>query len=597
MLGKLFLAAFASTTRAVPLPFDLADATADGATISSPRAGVLNIQPTGNTAIVRVKAREGSWNLDSAAAVLFNISGQGAVVATLDGLIWSDLAVSLGAGSVVSARVPVMRKELQVGLADRFPAMLGAPGGSMEIWTGHAGTDAIKELTLQLGGGGLGKAGFVEISGLRSLDWDRPLGPASSPLSDDIYPFVDGYGQSSLDNWPRKVLNSGDLALRKAEEDEDLSANPGPMMWSRFGGDARSGAQQLTGTGHFRTEKVAGRWWLVDPDGYLFWSHGITGVGSPVETDVSGDRAKFFASLPSGSGKSVDFAANNEKLKYGDNHVNTTAALAHKRLRSWHMNTIGNWANEAVTLQTEVRTPYVVPVSYWWKGKSSNPTVFVNDPNFRPAVRKKLEDWAAKGIGSDPYFLGAFVDNELHGWNENQTVAEIYFSTIREEMNRALPSKLYLGCRFDFHFWPEQGPKTPVRIAAKYADVVSFNHYRYTAEQLSPPSGVDVPIIIGEFHFGALDRGLFHTGLRSVADQSQRGAVYELFMSSALSNPYLVGAHWFQWRDMAVTGRNGGMNYQIGFLDTVDTPHYETITAARAIGASLYDTAFTAAWV
>lgn len=467
--------------------------------------------------------------------------------------------------------------------------MYGLPGGTMTLWAGHKSTDAIGELTLTLGGGGFGTAGSLTLSGLRTLDWDRPLGSASSPLSDDIFPFIDKYGQSTLSDWPKKVVRDSDLAARKAEEDADLAAHTRPAKWSRFGGDAREGARRFTATGHFRTEKVGSRWWLVDPDGYLFWSHGVTGVGASVDTSTSWDRKKFFSSLPSGSTKKADFLNANQQIKYGANHVTVSAARAHQRLGSWGMNSIGNWASEDVTLHTEARTPYVMNVWYHWQGKDSNPTVFVNDPNFRPAVRQAMEDTAAKGVGSDPYFLGVFVDNELHGWNENATVAEIYFKTIREEMDRALPNKLYLGCRFDFHYWPEQGPKAPVRAAAKYTDVVSFNHYRYTAEQLVPPSGVDAPIIIGEFHFGALDRGLFHTGLRSVADQAQRGKVYELYLRSALANPYVVGAHWFQYNDEAATGRGDGENYQIGLLDTADTPYAETIGAARTIGASLYD--------
>ena len=44
--------------------------------------------------------------------------------------------------------------------------------------------------------------------------------------------------------------------------------------------------------------------------------------------------------------------------------------------------------------------------------------------------------------------------------------------------------------------------------------MVSYNRYDYSVEGLTIPEGADRPIIIGEFHFGALDRGMFHTGLR-----------------------------------------------------------------------------------
>ena len=39
----------------------------------------------------------------------------------------------------------------------------------------------------------------------------------------------------------------------------------------------RSGPK-LRATGFFRAEKVGGKWWLVDPEGHLFFSLGVTCV-------------------------------------------------------------------------------------------------------------------------------------------------------------------------------------------------------------------------------------------------------------------------------------------------------------------------------
>lgn len=52
----------------------------------------------------------------------------------------------------------------------------------------------------------------------------------------------------------------------------------------------------MAATGHFRVEKYQGKWWLVDPQGYLFWSHGITCVGGGDETNVKG-RERFYRPL------------------------------------------------------------------------------------------------------------------------------------------------------------------------------------------------------------------------------------------------------------------------------------------------------------
>jgi hypothetical protein len=95
-------------------------------------------------------------------------------------------------------------------------------------------------------------------------------------------------------------------------------------------------------------------------------------------------------------------------------------------------------------------------------------------------------------------------------------------------------------------------------------------------------------MLIGEFHFGALDRGMFHTGLVPMADQNARAAAYELYVESAIHHPQLVGTHWFQFGDEAATGRGDGENYQIGFVDVCDTPYAETIRACREVGESMY---------
>jgi hypothetical protein len=93
-----------------------------------------------------------------------------------------------------------------------------------------------------------------------------------------------------------------------------------------------------------------------------------------------------------------------------------------------------------------------------------------------------------------------------------------------------------------------------------------------------------------EFHYGALDRGLPHPGLRSAFNQRQRARLYGGMVDQCLLHPKLVGAHWFQWSDQLYTGRNDGENYQIGFLDICDRPYPEMVAAARAVSARMYAT-------
>lgn len=48
-------------------------------------------------------------------------------------------------------------------------------------------------------------------------------------------------------------------------------------------------------------------------------------------------------------------------------------------------------------------------------------------------------------------------------------------------------------------------------------DVAGMNRYRRSAAYLALPEDVDIPVVIDGFHFGALERGMFHTDLVNCA--------------------------------------------------------------------------------
>jgi hypothetical protein len=99
-----------------------------------------------------------------------------------------------------------------------------------------------------------------------------------------------------------------------------------------------------------------------------------------------------------------------------------------------------------------------------------------------------------------------------------------------------------------------------------------------------------VPLIIGEFDFGALDRGMFHPGLVEVESQEARGEAYKSYVRSVLEHSQLVGCHWFKYRDEPTTGRTwDDENYQVGLVDVCDTPYVETIEAIREVAADMYE--------
>jgi hypothetical protein len=55
-----------------------------------------------------------------------------------------------------------------------------------------------------------------------------------------------------------------------------------PPPTDRWGGRTDRPARRATG--YFRTEQVDGRWWLVTPDGHLYWNVGVNSVRPPRQT-------------------------------------------------------------------------------------------------------------------------------------------------------------------------------------------------------------------------------------------------------------------------------------------------------------------------
>ena len=499
---------------------------------------------------------------------------------------------------------------------------------------------------------------------------------------DKFFPMIDEFGQFMHADWPGKTHSLEELRAQIEIENADLEKNQ-PTEFNRYGGWTKG--PQLEATGSFRVEKYNGFWYLVDPEGRLFWSHGVDCVGhSNAITPISDREFYFCDKIPmkrtdenelsqflGTSDRSVNnyyanygtfwtynFSASNLYLKYGKDWVQKEKESIKRRLRSWGLNTIGNWSD--MNIAEFAKTPYVTTVNssgrqiegsqgYW--GKFTDPF----DPKFGESVERSVK--ARKGTEADPFCVGYFVDNEiswgeagslakaallspkdqpvkaayvawlkekygdiekfnaawqvkLDGWDalQEQTVetpkndaankdsnafytviCEKYFAEVADAVHRSAPGKLYLGCRFA---WTNDLARA---AAQKYCDVVSYNFYKREIGGFKPVEGEDKPVIIGEFHFGALDRGMFHTGLVSCNDQNGRANAYKEYVQSALRNPWIVGTHWFQYGDQPTTGRFDGENYQIGLVDVCDVPYYETINAIREVGYSMYETREAAA--
>ena len=660
--------------------FDLATVATQDAQVSlAPRDGGAALRvATGRKATwpgITLRAPEGHWDLarfDHVAVDVRNPGTRGVeVFCRIDSVDpdgtrrYHQQGARVEPGETTTLRVTI-RRRLPAHLADKLFGMRGYPGGMAK----DGGIDAAKVDQLLVFVSRPSQEHLFEIDDLRA-GGSHEVPAWRSMDAETFFPMIDTFGQFIHKDWPGKTESVEDLHERVEAEARDLAAHPGPGGWNRYGGWADG--PRLEATGRFRAEKHRGKWWLVDPEGRLFWSHGADCVRWTTGATPITDRKHWYADLPGpdsplaafyGRGawaphgyyqgkayETFNFTGANLLRKYGPEWRGRFAELCHRRLRSWGMNTIANWSDPEIYRMG--RTAYVATVSsgrkplegssgYWGKF----PDVF--DPDFEASLKKHFAS-ARDTTADDPWCIGYFVDNEL-SWGDELSLAvaalasppeqaakkvfvdelkakyatidklnaawqtehasweallesrtppdrakarddlaafytrtaEQYFRACREAVKRAAPDALYLGCRFA---WVND---RAVRAAAKYCDVVSFNKYQYRVDDFRLPDGVDKPVVIGEFHFGALDRGMFHTGLRAVANQSERAEAYRDYVRGALENPWLVGTHWFQFGDQATTGRGDGENYQIGLLDVCDTPYRETIEALREVGASMY---------
>lgn len=147
------------------------------------------------------------------------------------------------------------------------------------------------------------------------------------------------------------------------------------------------------------------------------------------------------------------------------------------------------------------------------------------------------------------------------------------------------PDHLNLGMRWAWIHDPRQ------IMGWQYVDVFSINCYGTDPRQAIeavPRLGVDKPVLIGEYHFGALDGATPSTGLKGMASQAERGNAYRYYVQNGASTPSLVGCHYFTFNDQSAVGRSDGENYNIGFVDACHQPYDEMVAAAQATAAVIY---------
>jgi hypothetical protein len=393
---------------------------------------------------------------------------------------------------------------------------------------------------------------------------------------------------------------------------------------------------QVTATGFFRVEKQGSRWWIVDPEGYPFIHKGVA-------VFRAGSSSAQKAALASKYGNEQNWVIQESQL-----------------LKNNGFNGTGAWSNVELMRANQVPLAYTVIVNpmgaykaqdvkkypggvypagtYGWQGYRYD-LAMVFDPEFDNYVESSIAPIAK--YASDKNLLGYFTDNELpwkndaldrhlkyltpaeHGYiaakkwlddrkSKDASIADItaedrlaftgfYFETYIKKVSAAIrkydPNHLYLGCRFNQEK-EELNNSEIFKVAGKYMDVVSINHYRkwepVQSIMTNWASWSGKPFIITEWYTKGEDSGLPNNSGAgwNVPTQNDRGYFYQNFTIELLKSKACVGWHWFTYQDNDPLNMNtdpSNRDSNKGIVNSVFTPYTPLIDNMKMLNTHVFE--------
>lgn len=437
-------------------------------------------------------------------------------------------------------------------------------------------------------------------------------------------PLIDSFGQWNLGDFDGKVHSLAEL--QNAWKEEDQTTHKGDFNYSKYGGYKQ--ARIDNGTGYFRTKKIDGRWWFVDPEGYLFLSVGVDCIrpGGGTIVKMLDKRAGVYEAIPpkvlGKDTNNTSFGNWNLARRYGENNwIEGWKEMTIKRMEAWGINTIANWSDGNIIGTNE--KAFMLQL-----GGISPAGGIMGLPNiYAPGFEQKIDEAIQRQVTpykENPWLIGWFTSNEPAWLGEEQRLADLimengdtyfqeairkhlasgdtpekrkqfayntlrqYLKIVDEALERHDPNHLHIGLRLGNSSIPAD---EILDICKEVHDVFSFNCYALEPGKEYMDyimNRIDLPMIIGEFHFGTADRGMAQS-LWQVDTQEERGVAYRYYVENGYSHPALVGTAYFQWCDQPNTGRTlDGENYNCGIIDVVDLPYKGQVEAMAESAKRLY---------
>jgi len=268
-------------------------------------------------------------------------------------------------------------------------------------------------------------------------------------ITDPVLPkgkLLDEIGQSTIHHWPEKTKSVEEMSARLKKQLEDAPNQKWPERFTKWGGDK---TQKLSkGSGFFRTYNDGKRWWLLDPEGYAFWSAGLDcirvdteGAYSQLEsalTFLPGTDGEYAGIYKFGKIKQINYLAANFIRTFGkDGWRDKWADIAFSEMKKMRFNTVGNWSEYEYAAKAAF--PYTIPMGFV---PTRVKLIYRDFPDvFAAQFPEDAEEYAnmLKKTVNDPALIGYFLMNEPQWAFSSELPAEGMLYNTREcETKKAL---------------------------------------------------------------------------------------------------------------------------------------------------------------
>lgn len=369
--------------------------------------------------------------------------------------------------------------------------------------------------------------------------------------------------------------------------------------------DAHGGWLKLEGrkTGFFHTEQLGGRWWLVTPEGHVFFAKGVGGVEYGPDRNASPEQAaKLVSQLKAWNFNAVEARSG---MLPGLPYTVILGLAASTQRDLWLLGIVPDYFSREFQEGVERRAAELCPKladDPWLIGYFTD-----NEVRWFPDIRSNdsvLEAFLKKPPQSPGYQRAtAFLRGRGHTpgnltWEDRADFLEIaaaqYGKICQDAIRRHDRNHLVLGSRFNEH-----APIPLSRALGPYFDLFSFNTYEHRAPlyklgEISRLTGK--PTMVTEFSFKAMDSGLPNTigAGEPVATQQDRADLFAAYAEDLARLPTCVGYFWFKYRDQPKEGQGtrspggwGGENSNYGLVKLDGTPWKVLTERMREVNARL----------